>query len=86
MKLNEKSKQIIFEIVPIILFALALVIRFAVDIERLQWGLMEVAAILWLVDNLEKYKKEHTKIKLTGCNCMYSASDCWNDFVYCRLE
>ena len=45
MKLNEKSKQIIFEIVPIILFALALVIRFAVDIERLQWGLMEVAAI-----------------------------------------
>ena len=33
MKLNEKSKQIIFEIVPIILFALALVIRFAVDIE-----------------------------------------------------
>ena len=43
MKLNEKSKQIIFEIVPIILFALALVIRFAVDIERLQWGLMEVA-------------------------------------------
>ena len=60
MKLNEKSKQIIFEIVPIILFALALVIRFAVDIERLQWGLMEVAAILWLVDNLEKYKKEHT--------------------------
>ena len=58
MKLNEKSKQIIFEIVPIILFALALVIRFAVDIERLQWGLMEVAAILWLVDNLEKNKKE----------------------------
>jgi len=57
MKLNEKSKQIIFEIVPIILFALALVIRFAVDIERLQWGLMEVAAILWLVDNLGKYKK-----------------------------
>ena len=42
MKLNEKSKQIIFEIVPTILFALALVIRFAVDIERLQWGLMEV--------------------------------------------
>ena len=62
MKLNEKSKQIIFEIVPIILFALALVIRFAVDIERLQWGLMEVAAILWLVDNLEKYKKEHTNL------------------------
>lgn len=64
MKLNEKSKQIIFEIVPIILFALALVIRFAVDIERLQWGLMEVAVILWLVDNLEKYKKEHTKLNL----------------------
>ena len=64
MKLNEKSKQIIFEIVPIILFALALVIRFAVDIERLQWGLMEVTAILWLVDNLEKYKKEHTKLNL----------------------
>ena len=64
MKLNEKSKQIIFEIVPIILFALALVIRFAVDIERLQRGLMEVAAILWLVDNLEKYKKEHTKLNL----------------------
>ena len=64
MKLNEKSKQIIFEIVPIILFALALVIRFAVDIERLQWGLMEVEAILWLVDNLEKYKKEHTKLNL----------------------
>ena len=64
MKLNEKSKQIIFEIVPIILFALALVIRFAVDIERLQWGWMEVAAILWLVDNLEKYKKEHTKLNL----------------------
>lgn len=64
MKLNEKSKQIIFEIVPIILFALALVIRFAVDIERLQWSLMEVAAILWLVDNLEKYKKEHTKLNL----------------------
>ena len=63
MKLNEKSKQIIFEIVPIILFALALVIRFAVDIERLQWGLM-VAAILWLVDNLGKYKKEHTKLNL----------------------
>lgn len=64
MKLNEKSKQIIFEIVPTILFALALVIRFAVDIERLQWGLMEVAAILWFVDNLEKYKKEHTKLNL----------------------
>ena len=64
MKLNEKSKQIIFEIVPIILFALALVIRFAVDIERLQWGLMEVATILRLVDNLEKYKKEHTKLNL----------------------
>lgn len=64
MKLNEKSKQIIFEIVPIILFALALVIRFAVDIERLQWGLMEVAAILWPVDNLGKYKKEHTKLNL----------------------
>ena len=64
MKLNEKSKQSIFEIVPIILFALALVIRFAVDIERLQWGLMEVAAILWHVDNLGKYKKEHTKLNL----------------------
>ena len=64
MKLNEKSKQIIFEIVPTILFVLALVIRFAVDIERPQWGLMEVAAILWLVDNLEKYKKEHTKLNL----------------------
>jgi hypothetical protein len=23
-----------------------------------------VAAILWLVDNLEKYKKEHTKLNL----------------------
>ena len=64
MKLNEKSKQNIFEIVPIILFALALVIRFVVDIERLQWRLMEVAAILWLVDNLGKYKKEHTKLNL----------------------
>ena len=64
MKLNEKSKQNIFEIVPIILFALALVIRFVVDIERLQWGLMEVAAILWLVENLGKYKKEHTKLNL----------------------
>ena len=67
MKLNEKSKQIIFEIVPIILFALALVIRFAVDIERLQWGLMEVAAILWLVDNLEKYKKELNLLDVIAC-------------------
>ena len=67
MKLNEKSKQIIFEIVPIILFALALVIRFAVDIERLQWGLMEVAAILWLLDNFEKNKKKNTKINVIAC-------------------
>ena len=64
MKLNEKSKQIIFEIVPIILFALALGISCAVAIRRRQGGLVKGAAILWLVDNLGKYKKEHTKLNL----------------------